>query len=153
MGLQDENRESFDQALAKANEAERKKKEANQSPAAPVELSAIDEMDVENLRRTLKIVVQAGWGYGKLKGAELVKHAYMSKDEAYEALKLAALTLATNATEWREFVALATFWAEREKGKPSGAIPQINIGSSGNMKIEVVLVSPGHKLTQKVIDG
>ena len=39
MGLQDDNRESFDEALAKANEAERKKKAQAKDSAAPVDIN------------------------------------------------------------------------------------------------------------------
>lgn len=96
--------------------------DGNQNRESIINLAEIDDMNEGSLRKALKLVVQAGWGYGGMKGAELLKHAQMTKDEAYEALKLTALTLATNATEYREFVALATFWAEREKGKPSQSL-------------------------------
>jgi len=98
--------------------------EPEQSDKSPllVDIATIDAMDAESLRKLLKLVVQAGWGYGKLTGKDLLAAAIKSKDEAYEALKLAALTLAVNASDWREFNALATFWAERTHGKPSQAI-------------------------------
>jgi hypothetical protein len=105
----------------------------SQSPApdnsAPP-LSGVDKELIElcldmprnELKGLLQRVARAGWGYGKLTGKELLDEACKTKDEAYEALKLAALTLAVNASDWREFNALATFWAEREKGKPKQSI-------------------------------
>lgn len=86
------------------------------------DLSRLEGMSREELLALIQKVSKAGWGYGGLKGKDLLEMALKSKEEAYEALKLAALTLATNAGEWREFIALATFWAEREKGKPSQAV-------------------------------
>jgi hypothetical protein len=97
--------------------------EEAQVASSPSALSAevlerLEGMTREGLRELLQRVSQAGWGYGKLTGKELLEMALKTKDEAYEALKLTALTLAVNAGDWREFNALATFWAEREKGKP-----------------------------------
>lgn len=154
-GLQDDNRESFDEALARANEAERKKKEREKStsvPSLPL-LAELEAMDRKALFSLLEKVLAAGWGYGKLTGKQLLETALMSKDNAYEALKLTALTLAHNASDWREFHALATFWSERERGKPVGAAPQINIGTSGNMEVKVILVSADKKEEVKMIEA
>ena len=82
------------------------------------DLAEFEQMDRKALYSLLQRVSMAGWGYGKLTGKELLETALKTKDEAYEALKLTALTLATNAKDWREFHTLATFWSEREKGKP-----------------------------------
>jgi hypothetical protein len=83
------------------------------------QLQKLGEMSREQLIALIEKVSKAGWGYGSLKGKDLLEMALKSKDEAYEALKLTALTLAVSAADWREFVALATFWSEREKGKPT----------------------------------
>ena len=88
----------------------------------PIDLTNLLDMPRHELQKLLQRVSQAGWGYGKLTGKELLETALKTKDEAYEALKLTALTLAINASDWREFNALATFWAEREKGKPSQSV-------------------------------
>ena len=87
-------------------------------PLAIDTLTQLESMPKDALRSLLERVSMAGWGYGKLTGKELLETALKTKDEAYEALKLTALTLATNAKDWREFHTLATFWSEREKGKP-----------------------------------
>lgn len=85
-------------------------------------LDDLENMPRKELKALLQRVIQAGWGYGKLTGKDLMQMALQTKEEAYEALKLTALTLAVNASDWREFNALATFWAEREKGKPKQSI-------------------------------
>lgn len=82
------------------------------------QIEGLEKITRPELRMLLQKVLRAGWGYGKLTGKDLLEMALKTKDEAYEALKLTALTLAVNAGDWREFNALATFWAEREKGKP-----------------------------------
>jgi len=100
------------------------------------------DMPRKDLQGLLQRIIQAAWGYGSLTGKELLEMALKTKDEAYEALKLTALTLAVNAGDWREFNALATFWAEREKGKPIGAAPTINIGQgNGEKKIQIVFMN------------
>ena len=82
------------------------------------EVAKLEAMDRVELVALVRRIYKAGWGYGKLTGKDLLEMALKTKDEAYEALKLTALTLAHNAKDWREFHALATFWSERERGKP-----------------------------------
>ena len=119
-------------------------KPATPAPAPP-DLSRLEEMGRGELRGLLEKVYQAGWGYGKLTGKELLEMALKTKDEAYEALKLTALTLAVNASEWREFTALATFWAEREKGKPVQSV-------NATVTIGVVEIVEEMMRSRKVID-
>jgi hypothetical protein len=124
-------------------EAEQQQEQSHPNPAlsAP-DLSRLEGMTRDELVGLIRKVSQAGWGYGKLTGKELLETALKTKDEAYEALKLTALTLAVNASDWREFNALATFWAEREKGKPAGAATNINIGpGNGEKKIQIVFMN------------
>lgn len=91
-------------------------------PISPAELTTLHEMTKEALIGLIEKVYMAGWGYGNLTGKQLLEMALKTKSEAYEALKLTALTLATNASDWREFHALASFWSDREQGKAMQAI-------------------------------
>lgn len=86
------------------------------------QLQELEGMTQVQLINLIRLVSKAGWGYGGLTGTELIKAALMSKDEAYEALKLTALVFAYNAKDWREYHAMATFWADREKGKPQQSV-------------------------------
>lgn len=100
------------------------------------------DMPRKDLQGLLQRVCDAGWGYASLTGKDLLLAALKDDDANYDDLMLCALVLAKNAGEWREFNALATFWAERKKGKPAGASTNINIGhSSGEKKIQIVFMN------------
>lgn len=108
---------------AKNNGNERKSvPETPESPLSAFDMALLDGMSQQQLIALINRVCVAGWGYGDLTGRDLIAAALSTKEEAYEALKLRAFCLASNASEWREFHALATFWAEREKGKPKQSI-------------------------------
>ena len=101
---------------------EEKTVKSPQNPLTEHEMKNLADMSKEELITLISRVCVAAWGYGNLTGKDLITAALNSKEEAYEALKLRAFVLASNAAEWREFHALATFWAEREKGKPKQSI-------------------------------
>lgn len=107
MGLQDENRESFDDALAKANELERKKKEkVNQSP---IDLSALESMDAERLRKLIREVSGA---------AKLVKLSLLTKEEIASAMKLRLANIALDDdTEVKDVIVAVEKWLDRQEGK------------------------------------
>jgi hypothetical protein len=83
-------------------------------------------MTREALIELIRSVSNAGWGYKGIKGSELLVAALKTDDENYDDLMLCAIALAKNAADWREFHALATFWAERKKGKPHQSLTQQN---------------------------
>ena len=58
MGLQDENRESFNEALARANEVERKRK-TNQSTPAPVDINDQGALKALAMEALVEIVQKA----------------------------------------------------------------------------------------------
>lgn len=101
---------------------EKKQPSAPVNPLSDAVMQDLEAMTAEELRTLIKRICKAAWGYGNLTGKDLLEAAVSSKEDAYEALKLRAFVLASNASEWREFHALATFWAEREKGKPKQSI-------------------------------
>jgi len=82
--------------------------------------------------------------------------AAMSKEETAQAMRdvLADIALKPllngDKAEIRARMDAIDKWLDRTEGKPAGSAPQLNIGASGDMRIEVVLV-PSNK--QKVIEG
>lgn len=113
---------AFENFTPKGNPPIVAQKTRRNAPTDQETINQLLDMPRNALQTLLHRVLQAGWGYGSLTGKELLETALKTKDEAYEALKLTALTLAVNASDWREFNALATFWAEREKGKPQQSV-------------------------------
>lgn len=107
---------------------------------SPISLDAIDTMDAEQLRKLIRTVAGAIWGVKAISGAELLKNALAKDDELYEALMLKGITLALNASEWREFNALATFWAERKRGKP-----QQSVDVTGKIGIVDIVLEAGRR--------
>ena len=115
---------------------------------APVVLDNLLDMDRNALKQLLQKVLDAGWGFRGLTGRDLIEACLKSEDELYESLLLTGYVMAKNATDWREYHALATFWSERKRGKPSGSAPQVNIGATGDMQVRVILIEPGEQVKQ-----
>lgn len=113
---------AFENFTPKGNPPVAPKMPRGNAPTDTAMIAQLLDMPRNALQTLLQKVLQAGWGYGSLTGKELLETALKTKDEAYEALKLTALTLAINAQDWREFNALATFWAEQQIGKPKQSI-------------------------------
>ncbi len=115
---------------------------------SPLDLAAIEGMDAESLRKLIRTVLQSGYGIKGISIAELTKNAIKQDDALYEALMLKGITLALNASEWREFNALATFWAERKKGKP-----QQSLDVTGKIGIVDIVLEAARQRQPLLIDS
>lgn len=118
MGLQDENRESFDDALAKANELERNKKETT---PPPLDLAAIEGMEIDELRTLCKrMACQCGL-FARMTQEETAQA--MLDTLAETALKPIVMGLNVKA-DIQSRVAAIDKWLDRTKGKPAQYIEQ-----------------------------
>lgn len=113
------------------------------------DLSALDTLTRDELIALIRKVCAAGWGYAGLSGRELVKASMQSDDEAYESVMLTALVLAKNAKDWREFHTLASFWAERKKGKP---VQPSSLTTDANTLTLAEMIIGAHKMGKPIID-
>ncbi len=107
--------------------------EDNKSIQFPIDLAAIEGMDAEGLRKLIRTVLQAGYGIKGISIAELTNNAIKTDNELYDALMLKGVTLAINASDWKEYHALASFWSERKQGKAVMRI-ESKIEHSGKMQ-------------------
>lgn len=117
---------------------------------APSDLTRLEKMGREELVVLIQKVCAAGWGSNGLTGSALVKTALQSEEDTYQALMLKGSTLALHAKEWKEFKELATFWAERVKGKPT----QLNaITTDDNTLTLAEMIIGAHKMGKpKILD-
>ena len=91
----------------KQSEDDAKEQQPNQSPAAPVDMDKIDTMDAEQLRKLIRRVAGAIWGY-----------ALSTDQERAEAMKLRLAHIALTGEIKNAIVAIDK-WLSRVEGMPT----------------------------------
>lgn len=101
---------AFENFTPKANPP--KSKQQSPPPSvAPVDISAIDSMDAESLRKLIRSVAGAIWGY-----------ALMSDEEKAESARLKLYNMGMTATEVHKVVPALDKWFDRTQGKAPQSI-------------------------------